>query len=89
MATISKRKLASVKTLYGVFACIFEHEADMGGFTAEAVNIQGAISWGKNLTEAKKMIAEAIEAVIEARAISRAEKRGLISIVNRPLSRLA
>ena len=89
MATISKKKIASVKTSYGSFVCVFEPESDMGGYSAEAQDVSGAISWGKNLAEAKKMIVEAIEGVIEAKAILSAEKRGLVRITNRSLNHLA
>ena len=60
------KKTAIVKTKYGSFPCVFEPEKDMGGYTAEARTVQGAVSWGKNLAEAKRMIAEAIEGAIEA-----------------------
>ena len=48
------KKTANIKTRYGTFRCVFESERDMGGYTAEAPAVQGAVSWGKNLTEAKK-----------------------------------
>jgi len=77
----AKKKLThSIKTAYGAFVCVFERERDMGGYTAEAIGIQGAISWGKNLAEAKKMIAEAIEGAIEGEAIITALKAGRISL---------
>ena len=75
-----QKKQATIKTAYGSFPCIFEREPDMGGYAAEAPTVQGAISWGKNLVEAKKMIAEAIEGAIEGEVIIAAEKAGRISI---------
>lgn len=54
-----------MKTRYGSFTAIFEVEPDMGGFVVTAPKMQGAVSWGKNLTEAKRMIIEAIEGLIE------------------------
>lgn len=81
----SRKTKASIKTDYGTFECVFEPERDMGGYVAEAIGVQGAISWGKNLKEAKKMIAEAIEAAIEGEAIIHALKAGRISI--RPRAR--
>ena len=74
----------AIKTNYGTFLCLFESEKDMGGYTAEALDIQGAVSFGKNITEAKKMIVEAIEGVIETRVLARAEKEGAVRIVSRP-----
>ena len=71
-----QKKQATVKTAYGSFPCIFEQEPDMGGYVAEAPTVQGAVYWGKNLAEAKKMIAEAIEGVIEIRVIVKAERDG-------------
>lgn len=62
----------AVKTQYGTFACSFERERDMGGYVAESRDIQGAVSWGKSLAEAKRMMAEAIEGTIESRVIARA-----------------
>ena len=59
---------------------MFEPEKDMGGYMVEARGVVGAISWGKNLTEAKRMIAEAIEGAIEADIITKAEKRGIVRI---------
>lgn len=76
----SQKKQAMIKTAYGSFPCIFEREPDMGGYVAEAPTVQGAISWGKNFAEAKKMIAEAIEGCVEGEVIIAAEKAGHISI---------
>ncbi|MEK7157379.1 MAG: type II toxin-antitoxin system HicB family antitoxin [Patescibacteria group bacterium] len=75
MAKVSK-KTAVVKTRYGSFKAVFEPETDMGGYVVTAPAMQGAVSWGKNLVEAKKMIAECIEGAIEARVISEAVKEG-------------
>jgi len=65
------KKILNVKTKYGSFYCIFESEKDMGGYSVEAKNVQGAVSWGKNINEAKRMIVEAVEGAIEAKAIFR------------------
>ena len=74
----------SIHTDYGTFVCLFEPEKDMGGYTAEALGVQGAVTWGKTLAEAKRMIVEAIEGVIETRVIAHAEKEGIIRVVSRP-----
>ncbi len=72
------KKILLVKTKYGSFKCVFESEIDMGGYSVEARGVQGAVSWGKTLTEAKKMITEAIEGAIEANIIIKAEGEGRI-----------
>ena len=71
----AKKLKYPVKTSYGTFVCLFEPEKDMRGYTAEASEIQGAVTWGKTLAEAKRMVAECIEGVIETRVIARAEYR--------------
>ena len=86
-AMAARRKTCIVKTQYGSFPCVFEPERDMGGYTAETPAVQGAVSWGKTLTQAKRMIAEAIEGSIEARAVSKAEEKGTVRIVRRAPSR--
>jgi len=77
MAKVSK-KTSGVKTKYGLFKAVFKPETDMGGYVATAPAVQGAVSWGKNLTEAKKMIAECIEGAVEARVISEAIEEGRV-----------
>lgn len=74
------KKIVSVKTKYGSFRCVLEPEKDMGGYVAEAQGVQGAVSWGKTLAEAKTMIAEAIEGVIEVRIIIKAAEKGIVKI---------
>lgn len=76
------KKILPIKTKYGSFQCVFEPEKDMGGYAVEARGVAGAISWGKTLVEAKRMIAEAIEGAIEALAVANAEKRGIVKIAN-------
>lgn len=80
MRKAEKKKKADVRTDYGVFSVVFEKEPDMGGYTAEALSVQGAISWGKTLAEAKRMIVDAIEGVIEARIIANAVKTGHVRL---------
>ena len=74
------KKTLVIKTKYGSFQCVFEPEKDMGGYMVEARGIQGAISWGKTLVEAKRMIIEAIEGAVEARVIAEAEKRKIVRL---------
>ncbi len=42
---------------------IFKPEPE-GGFTAQVPSLPGCVSYGKNLTEAKKMIIDAIEGYV-------------------------
>lgn len=73
-----------IKTNYGTFVCLFELEKDMGGYTVEALGVQGAVSWGKNLASAKRMIAEAVEGVIETRVLARIKEEGTVRFISRP-----
>lgn len=68
------KKILVIKTKYGFFRCVFEPEKDMGGYMVEARGVQGAISWGKDMAEAKKMIAEAIEVAVEGELIIAAKE---------------
>ncbi|HEY4474223.1 MAG TPA: hypothetical protein VI957_03625 [Candidatus Paceibacterota bacterium] len=77
------KKTAIVKTQYGSFKAVFESEPDMGGFVATALTVQGAVSWGKNISEAKKMIADAIEGIIEVRGLSDAVAQGYMRFTAR------
>ena len=76
------KKVFTIKTKYGFYKCIFEPEPDMGGYMVEARGVSGAISWGKTLSEAKKMIAESIEGAIEAEAIINAINKGIVQFKN-------
>jgi len=82
MAKLST-KTALVKTRYGSFKAVFEPEIDMGGYVATAPSVQGAVSWGKNLSHAKEMIAECIDGAIEARVISEAVQEGNVRFTSR------
>lgn len=68
------KKISIIKTKYGSFKCVFEPEKDMGGYTAEARGVPGAISWGRNIAEAKKMAKEVIEVAIEGEMIIAAKE---------------
>ena len=74
------KKTADIKTKYGTFRCIFEPERDMGGYTAEAVGLSGALSWGKTLADAKRHVIEAIEVAIEGDAVIAAHRAGYITL---------
>ncbi len=74
-----KKKLI-IKTDYGEFSCIFEPEPDMGGYMVTAPKKADVITWGKNLSHAKKMAKEAIECSVEGDVLIAAEKSGLVVI---------
>lgn len=76
---IAKKTLV-IETAYGSFQCVFEPEKDMGGFMAQARGVQGAVSWGKTLAEAKRMIREAIEGAIEAGIVANADRQGIFRV---------
>jgi len=79
----SSKKTATVKTKYGFYACVFEREPEMGGYVVTAPRVQGAVSWGKNLAEAKYMAVDAIEGIVEARILIEAERNGEVRFINR------
>ena len=70
----------TIKTKYGSFECVFEPAKDLRGYVVEAKGISGAITWGGNLAEAKKMAKEVIEGAIEARVVDMAERKGIVQI---------
>ena len=74
------KKKVFIKTDYGEFPCIFEPEPDMGGYMVTATKKPDVITWGKNLTHAKKMAKEAIECSIEGDVLIAAEKAGAIIV---------
>lgn len=78
------KKTADIKTKYGTFRCVFEPERDMGGYTAEATGLSGALSWGKTFADAKRHIVEAIEVAIEGDAVIAAHKAGHVSFRRSP-----
>ena len=63
----STKKIISIETSYGSHRVIFEPD-ERKGYVAVAPDLQGVITWGKNLTEAKRMIREAIELCVESMA---------------------
>ena len=63
------KKTEIIKTKYGSFSCVFEPEKDMGGYMVVAKGAAGAISWGKDMAEARRMIVESVEVCIEGELI--------------------
>lgn len=74
----AKKLKIEVKTLYGVFKVTLEPEPDMGGYIITVPKKSDVISWGKNLTHAKRMVKEAIECSIEGDILIAAEKEKAI-----------
>ncbi|MEK7507388.1 MAG: type II toxin-antitoxin system HicB family antitoxin [Patescibacteria group bacterium] len=60
-----KKLKINIKTDYGIFECVFE--PDEVGYVVTCLSVEGVVSWGKNLSEAKKMAKEAVELCIEAK----------------------
>lgn len=58
-----KKIKIKVKTRYGIHEVVLEK--DEKGYVVEAPYLEGVLSWGKNIREAKAMIKEAIELCIE------------------------
>lgn len=58
-----KKIKTKVKTKYGTHEVVLEK--DERGYVVEAPNLEGVLSWGKNVKEAKEMVKEAIELCIE------------------------
>lgn len=74
---VLKKKL-EVVTDYGPYVVVLEHEPDMGGYMITVPKRPDVISWGKNLTHAKRMAKEAIECSVEGSVLVSAEKEGVI-----------
>ena len=89
MSKKGRKKEALVHTKYGSFLCMFEPELDMSGYVVTSPAVRGAVSWGKNLAEAKKMVAEAIEGIIEVRVITKAAEEGEVRITRPRMKVLA
>lgn len=76
-----KKIRAKIITDYGEYECVFI--PDTRGYTVTCPSVEGVVTWGKNLSESKKMVKEAIELCVESK-VQENTKRGLAS---RPVSR--
>lgn len=85
MAKKTSKKIALIKTRYGSYHAVFKPESDMGGYVVTVPKVQGVVSWGKNLAEAKRMVIEATEGIIELGVVVEAEKRGEVRFVHQRL----
>ena len=70
-----------IKTDYGIFKCRFT--SDERGYVITCPSVEGVVSWGKNLTEARKMAKEAVELCIEVSV----QENIKLGIAARPVSR--
>ena len=67
------KKYMEVQTGYGKHICLFEPD-DQKGYIVTVPGLPGTITWGRTISEAKKMAQEAIELCVECLA---AERRNL------------
>lgn len=58
---MAKKRILRIKTDLGNFECLFESNAPQGGYTVTVPKLKGIVTFGKNLSDAKKMVKEAIE----------------------------
>lgn len=83
------KKILAVDTLYGSHRVMFERD-ERKGYVATAPDLPGVVTWGRNLTEAKEMVREAIELCVECMAEARiaAEKAAHPVSARRPGARV-
>lgn len=60
-----KKSKVKINTDYGIYECLLA--SDSPGYIVTCPSVQGVVTWGKNLAEAKKMAREAIELCIESK----------------------
>lgn len=56
-----KIKFVTIGTRFGNFECLFESNTPEAGYTVTVPKLKGVVTFGDNLSEAKKMVKEAIE----------------------------
>lgn len=78
---------AYVSTRYGDHLCILEPD-EKKGFIVTVPDLQGVITWGRNISHAKEMVKEAIELCIESRVKESIHqiKRNQRSTIREPLA---
>lgn len=66
-ATLANMKRIKVKvnTEYGIYECLFS--SDTRGYVVTCPSVEGVVTWGKNVTEARKMAKEAVELCVESK----------------------
>lgn len=79
------KKYLAVQTRYGKHLCLFELD-DKEGYIVTVPGLPGTITWGKNISEAKKMAQEAIELCVEclAQKASILRKKGTVRELVKP-----
>lgn len=83
MGMAKKSFRSNVETDYGTYECVFT--PDERGFVATCPSVEGVVTWGKNRTEAKRMVREAIELGIEVKVQENMER----GVAARPVPRKA
>ena len=83
MKKMERKIRRTVKTNYGMFSIVLEREPDIGGYIITVPQKADVITWGKNLTHAKRMAREAIECSVEGDVVIAAEKEGLVAVRKR------
>jgi predicted RNase H-like HicB family nuclease len=63
MTSIVKKKI-QIATDYGSHSCVFKSDGE-DGFIVTAPDVEGMITWGKNMDHAKKMAKECLELCVE------------------------
>ncbi len=58
---MGKKRTINVKTVFGVFSCIFESNKPEKGYTVTVPRVKGVVTCGDTISEAKKMAKEAVE----------------------------
>jgi len=61
------KKYMEVQTKYGKHLCLFEPD-DKEGYIVTVPGLPGTITWGKTISEAKRMAQEAVELCVECLA---------------------
>jgi predicted RNase H-like HicB family nuclease len=79
-ARISKQKLP-VSTRYGAFDVTLQR--DSSGYLVLVTKLPEVVTYGRTISEAKRMAVEAIEVAIEGEVLTRAARSGTIRFSNR------
>lgn len=70
------KKLFTIKTKYGNQTVIIESDGAKG-FVATGRDIAGVATWGRNVSEIKKMAKEAVELAIESLVLENLPTRAI------------
>jgi predicted RNase H-like HicB family nuclease len=73
-----KRSKVAIQTDYGIHECLFTK--DVKGYIVTCPSVEGVVTWGKSMAEAKAMAKEALELCIEVKMEDN-RSRGTLSFV--------